>query len=64
MNLDVPDEVKQKLEDLKNTTQADSMSEVVRRALTVYDFLWNEKSNGTVTILRSHDGTERELLLL
>lgn len=60
----MPDEVKQKLEELRNTTQADSMSEVVRRALTVYDFLWNEKINGTLTVLRAQDGTERELLLL
>lgn len=60
----MPEEVKQKLEHLRDLTQADSMSEVIRRALAVYDFLWGEKTNGSITLLRSRDGDEKELVLL
>lgn len=56
--------VKDSLERLRETTQADSMSEVIRRALAVYDFLWEAKQAGDKPILRSKDGNERELVLL
>jgi len=60
----MPEETKQQLESLRDLTNADSMSEVVRRALAVYDFLWTEKSDGATTILRMKDGSERQLEIL
>jgi hypothetical protein len=64
MNLDIPAEVRSNLEDLRDLTHADSMSEVIRRALAVYDFLWHEKAKGASTFIRSRDGNERELVML
>ena len=64
LNLDLPEETKQRLEGLRDITHADSMSEVVRRALAVYEFLLEEKTDGGVTIMRSRDGTERQLKIL
>lgn len=64
LNLDMPEEIKEQLEELRDLTHADSMSEVVRRALAVYDFLLLEKSAGGVTFIRDKDGKERELFLI
>ena len=60
----MPEETKQQLEALRDLTHADSMSEVVRRALAVYDFLWSGKADGAITIVRTKDGYERQLELL
>jgi Ribbon-helix-helix protein, copG family len=60
----MPEEVKEQLEGLRDITNADSMSEVIRRAIAVYDFLWGEKAAGGVTVVRDKDGKERQLLLL
>jgi hypothetical protein len=60
----MPGEIKEQLESLRDLTHADSMSEVIRRAIAVYDFLWVEKSAGGVTVIRDKNGKERELLLM
>jgi len=39
------------------------MTQVIRKALAVYDFLWQEKSKGGKLVVKSEDG-ERELVLL
>ena len=64
LNLEMTEQVRAQLEELRDLTQADSMTEVIRRALAVYDFLWNEKEDGATTIVRTKDGKEREVLLL
>lgn len=64
LNLDMPAEIKSQLEELRDLTHADSMSEVIRRALAVYDFLLSERANGTTTVLRHGDGTETQLQLM
>lgn len=64
LNLDMPAGTKQQLEDLRDMTHADSMSEVIRRALALYDFLWQEKQNGATTIIRAKDGSEQKLPLI
>ena len=56
-------ETKQQLEDLRDMTNADSMSEVVRRALAIYDFLWDEQRKGSKTIIRAKNGVEQILPL-
>lgn len=60
----MPEATKENLERLKDITQAESMTEVIRRALAVYDFLWSCKESGETPLIRSKDGKERELLLL
>ena len=64
LNLDMPKPVRESLESLRDETHADSLSEVVRRALAVYEFLHKEKQEGATLLLRSEDGTERQLELL
>ena len=64
LNLEMSEEVRQKLESLREKTDADSLSEVVRRALAVYDFLWSERERGTKLLVRGADDKDRELLLL
>lgn len=44
-------------------TEADSLTEVIRRALAVYDVLWEEKRKGGTTIIRNGTG-EKELILI
>lgn len=64
INLELPSEVKSRLEALRETTNADSLSEVIRRSLAVYDFLWQEKVKGASTFIRSEDGYEQLVVLL
>jgi len=40
------------------------MSEVIRRALAVYDFLLTEQADGAITVIRSKDGSEKQLPLI
>ena len=42
LNLDLSERTREQLEDLRKMTNADSMSEVIRRALCIYDYLWQE----------------------
>jgi hypothetical protein len=64
LNLEIPEAAKESLDRLKDTTQADSTTEVIRRALAVYDFLWNCKKSGETPLVRSKEGEIRELVLL
>jgi hypothetical protein len=63
LTLDLAEPVRKQLEALKDRTQADSLVEVVRRALAVYSFLWDEKAKGRDVLTRG-DGPDRELVLL
>ncbi|MGH8558576.1 MAG: ribbon-helix-helix protein, CopG family [Methylococcales bacterium] len=64
LNLEIPEATKENLERLRNVTHAESKTEVIRRALALYDFLWSVKETGDTAIIRSKDGKERELVLL
>jgi hypothetical protein len=63
LNLEMTENVRQKLEDLRGLTEADSLAEVVRRALLVYEYLWDEKRTGGTLIIKKDD-KEKELVLL
>jgi hypothetical protein len=60
----MPGEIKDQLEELRDLTHADSMSEVIRRAIAVYDFLWVEKTAGGITFVRDKEGNEKQLYLI
>jgi hypothetical protein len=45
LNLDMLAEIKSQLEELRDLTHADSMSEVIRRALAVYDLVLSRNTN-------------------
>ena len=60
-NLDIPLEIKTKLEQLRDITYADSISEVIRKAIAIYLFLWHQHVSGLTIILRSKDGIDEHL---
>lgn len=64
LTLDLAEPVRQRLDTLRNRTDADSLVEVVRRALAVYEFLWGEKAGGARLVVKREDGKEREVVLL
>lgn len=64
LTLDLPEAVRARLDALRDHTHADSLVEVVRRALAVYDFLWAENAKGGKLVIKSKDGTERDVVLL
>lgn len=63
LNLEMDARVRERLESLCVETGADSLTEVIRRSLAVYDYLWAEKSNGAKLIVKS-DNDEKEVVLL
>ena len=64
LNLDLPKVVKLRLEELRDSTHADSLSEVVRRALAVYELISRENAAGSTFVIRAEDGTERLVEIL
>lgn len=64
LNLEIPEDMKGRLKRLRDETYADSMSEVLRRALAVYEFVWEESQNDSVLIIRSEAGDERQLKII
>jgi hypothetical protein len=64
LTLEMASSVRKRLEHLRDRTEADSLAEVVRRALAIYDALWVEKEKGGRVILQDLNGTDRELLLV
>jgi hypothetical protein len=63
LSLETSDAVRQRMEKLRDETDADSITEVIRRALAVYECLWDETKRGSQIIVRSGK-KEREVLLI
>ena len=63
LTLEMAQSVRDRLEHLRDRTEADSLAEVVRRALAVYDVLWDEKAKGNRVMLEGK-GRPRELVLV
>jgi hypothetical protein len=63
LNLDMTVEVKEQIEALRDRMHADSMSEVVRRALAICDFVLTQQEHGAIVVLRTSDGTDTRLPL-
>ena len=59
LNLEIPERSKKQLDVLVERTDANSMSEVFRRAIALYDLLTMEKELGSTTVIRSQDGSEK-----
>lgn len=58
LNLELTDEVRAHLETLKTETQADSMAEVIRQALAVYEFMWQKHTQGAEMRAHFPDGRQ------
>ncbi len=64
LNLDMAPSVKERLERLRDKTHADSMSEVIRRALALYELIILEAARGSTIIVKSKNGSERHIEIL
>lgn len=62
-NLELSESTARALAQLQLRTDAESKTEVIRRALALYDAIWRLKENGGETVLRTRDGKERIILL-
>jgi hypothetical protein len=63
LNLEMGKEVRERMEELKDETGARTLTDVVSRALAVYDYLWKQKRTGGKILVQDDDGT-RELVIL
>ena len=64
LSLELPTRVRDRLERLREISEADSLTEVIRRALTIYDVLLaTTREEGGKVILRRQDGSEREVII-
>ena len=62
LNLDLPERVRERLERLQDMSEADSLTDVIKRALSVYDALLTTiQEEGGKVVLRKPDGTEEVL---
>jgi hypothetical protein len=64
LNLEIAPAVRDRLERLRDETEAESLTEVIRRALAVYQVLVEESRGTKEIIIRSKDGSEQTLLLV
>ena len=62
LDLNISERLRARLLRLRTETEADSLTEVIRRAVAAYEVLVAVRDNGRI-ILRAKDGTERELLV-
>lgn len=63
LSFDVAEPIRHKIESLRDVTHADSMTEVVRHALDVYEFVCAEKSKGKI-IVEKPSGDAREVVFI
>lgn len=64
LNLDLTEEIHQRLDQLCDDTDADSRSEVIRRSIAMYDFLVQERKSGSLVFIHEADGTQTRLKFL
>ncbi len=63
LSLEIPERLRYRIEQLRTMSEAGTITEVVRRAVDVYDVVLSAKRTGQERlILRGADGTERELI--
>ena len=63
MNLEMSPQVREKLEKISSQTD-ESLSQVVRRSVAVYEMLLAEITAGREIVIRSSDGKEKQLVLI
>ena len=64
LNLRISPNEAAKLKALVAQTDASSSTEVIRRALAVYEHLWQAKDAKKEVVIRDEDGDESKLMLL
>lgn len=56
LNLELNEAVRVRLEELRDEVGADSLTEVIRRALALYDYLWIKRQQGDEIVVKGKDG--------
>lgn len=65
MSLDIPERVHDRIERLLKKSGSESMTEVIRRSLAVYEALLDVTINEHAkVVVRSSNGKEKEILLI
>lgn len=63
LNLMIAEALREKLEGLLDLSEAESVTEVIRRAVGTYDLLLRSvRKEGAKVIIRASDGSEREIV--
>lgn len=63
LTLELPDPVKKQMEHVRDQTHAQSLTEVIRRALAVYDVLRQAAADGCTIVIEPKEGKARELVV-
>lgn len=63
LNLSVSEAIRDRIEELRDETHAESATEVIRRALAVYDLMITKTNEGGKVLIRIGD-EEKEVLLV
>lgn len=64
LNLELDSPTKERLDRLQTITEADSMTQVIRKALRIYEAVFNHNQRGGKVVFRAEDGTEETIVLL
>ena len=62
LNIDVTPLVRERLKRLMILSEAENMTEVIRRSLSVYELVLKNKKAGGTMILKSCEGAEHEVI--
>jgi hypothetical protein len=62
LNLELTDPVRIRLEEMRDELGAESLAEVVRKSLSLLDYVWSRKKSGYSLLLRD-DETKTEQLI-
>lgn len=63
INLDMPEDVKNRLNELRDETRASSLAMVLERALAVYDYVYEQEKTGGQVVVKDASGSEERLKL-
>ena len=64
LSLDLTPQVKARIEKLRDSTEAETITEVIRRSLATYELLCDAQAAGKSIVVRDPDGTDQTLLLI
>lgn len=64
LNLELPVRVRDQLERLRKMSEADSLTEVIRRAVRIFELLLEMRAAKATIIVRAKDGSEKEIIII
>jgi hypothetical protein len=64
LNLEISQALRDRIERLQHTMEADSITETIRRSCAIADELVNATKRGDVVVLRDGNGNEKTIVLV